>query len=71
MNPAGNRIVPTAYEEGVEMGRDLYRQGISLHSLLPLSAAARRLGYRKDKDIRAWVRGVVKGYSEAKEKAHG
>lgn len=59
-------VMPNAYEEGVEIGRDLYREGVSIASVAPLSGAARRYGYRGP-EVRQWVQGVIHGYASEQD----
>lgn len=55
-----SKVMPSPYDEGVDMGRALYRQGVPL-ARVRLSMAADTLGYAGEL-ARRWKRGVIDGY---------
>jgi hypothetical protein len=62
-------VMPSPYEEGVDLGRALYRQGVSL-ARVRLSMAADTFGYAS-KMARRWKQGVIDGYVAEMEARHG
>ena len=67
-----SEVMPSPYEEGVDLGRALYRQGIPL-ARVRLSMAADTFGYAGEL-ARRWKQGVIDGYvaeMEAKYSTRG
>ena len=64
-----SEVMPSPYEEGVDLGRMLYRQGVPL-ARVRLSMAADTFGYAGELAMR-WKRGVIAGYALEMEARHG
>ena len=64
-----SEVMPSPYDEGVDMGRMLYRQGVPL-ARVRLSMAADTFGYAGEL-ARRWKQGVIAGYALEMEARHG
>ena len=64
-----SEVMPSPYEEGVGLGRALYRQGVPL-ARVRLSMAADTFGYAGEM-ARRWKQGVIAGYALEMEARHG
>lgn len=64
-----SEIMPSPYDEGVDMGRALCRDGVPLIRVR-LTAAAASFGYT-GKLARRWTQGVIAGYALEMEARHG
>ena len=64
-----SEVMPSPYEEGVDLGRALYRQGVPLIRVR-LTAAADTFGYAGEM-ARRWKHGVIAGYAAEMEVRNG
>ena len=64
-----DEVMPSPYEEGVDLGRALCRQGVPL-ARVRLSMAADTFGYTGEL-ARRWKQGVIDGYALEMEARHG
>jgi len=64
-----SEVMPSPYEEGVDLGRMLYRQGVPL-ARVRLSMAADTFGYQGAM-ARRWKQGVIDGYALEMEASDG
>lgn len=64
-----SEVMPSPYDEGVDLGRMLYRQGVPL-ARVRLSMAADTFGYQ-GATARRWKQGVIDGYAAEMEVRNG
>jgi len=64
-----SEIMPSPYDEGVDLGRALCRDGVPLIRVR-LTAAAASFGYAGEM-ARRWKQGVIAGYAREMEARHG
>lgn len=64
-----SEVMPSPYDEGVDLGRALCRQGVQLIRVR-LSMAADTFGYQ-GATARRWKQGVIDGYAAEMEVRNG